>query len=87
MLFLNFWLNGSIYIDFLLSRILNIKNFKIFILDEKIIQKLTTKIKIKFNFYFVKTLNPWFSDISYIISSKYVSLGFNLLKKEKKTLF
>lgn len=86
-LFLNFWLNGSIYIDFLSARVINYKKSKIFIIAEESKIKNNFWFKINSNFFFVKTLNPWFSNISYIASSKYVSLGFNLVKKEKKTFF
>lgn len=88
-LFLNFWLQGCFYIDFLAKSFINnkkkIKN--LFLVNEFFFISKKIKSLISFKSFHVISLNSWFSNISFIKSSKYVSLGLNLLKKEKKTIF
>ncbi len=88
LLLLNFWLNGSFFIDFLFKRLINKKKIKFSSLKKSNFSSLKkSNFFSSFKLFYAISLNPWFSSVSYIKSSKYVSLGFNLLKKEKKTIF
>jgi len=82
-LFLTFWLQGSCFGN------LNVINKKLINLN--IIKNQNLKYFKKINYLnfqnqFASTiLNTWFSELSYINSSKYATLGYSLLKQEKKT--
>lgn len=86
LLFLMFWLEGTVFLKtpkkinqvcFLNAN----KNF----LHKNMIKLIFFKI-IQTNFS-QNTTNLWYSEISYIKSSKYANLGYNLVKQEKKTFF
>lgn len=77
--FLNFWFEGSIiflkinsqkYLKFILQNYLNFNFIK------------NNKYKLNIN---INSKNHWYTEISFIKSSKYRNIGYNLLKKEKTT--